>query len=149
MSTTTTTTPHETATPPAAPARPGVRARARAVEAGQGVSLTPKAAEQIKAILTKDSYPDTMYLFVGVKGGGCSGLQYVLDLRDEAHAPVSDADEVFLSEGIPVVCDLKSFMVGNLEGTTIDYQDGVMASGFSFHNPNAKHSCGCGSSYSA
>lgn len=149
MSTTTTSTP-QTSEPTQAPAeRPGLRARARIVDAGQGISLTPKAAEQIKAILTKDSYPDTMYLFVGVKGGGCSGLQYVLDLRDEAHAPVADTDEVFLSHGIPVACDLKSFMVGNLEGTTIDYQDGLMGAGFSFHNPNAKHSCGCGSSYSA
>ncbi len=126
-----------------------VRRRAKVPEENQGVVLTEKAADQIKAILKKDNHPDTTYLFVGVKGGGCSGLQYVLDLRDEAHAPVNETDEVFLSHDIPIVCDLKSFIVGNLAGTTIDYQESLMGAGFTFHNPNAKHTCGCGASYSA
>ena len=112
-------------------------------------ALTEKAAEQVRAYLEKDNHPDTMYLFVGVKGGGCSGLSYILDLRDEAHAPVKETDEVFLSQGIVIVCDLKSYVVGNLSGTTIDYQEGMMGAGFTFNNPNAKHTCGCGSSYSA
>jgi len=115
----------------------------------QGIHLTEKAAEQVRAILEKDSYPETMYLYVGVKGGGCSGLQYILDLRDETHAPIAETDESFESQGIRVVCDLKSYVVGNLTGTTIDYQDGLMGAGFTFNNPNAKHSCGCGASYSA
>lgn len=127
----------------------GARARAKVPGDGQGITLTEKAASTIKGILEKDNHPDTTYLFVGVKGGGCSGLQYLLDLRDEAHAPVSETDEVFLSHEIPIVCDLKSFVVGNLGGTTIDYQEGLMGSGFTFNNPNAKHTCGCGSSYSA
>jgi hypothetical protein len=63
-----------------------VRERAKVVEPGQGIELTEVAAEQVKKILAEGSYPDTMYLFVGVKGGGCSGLQYILDLRDEAQA---------------------------------------------------------------
>lgn len=126
-----------------------IRGRARAAEDGKGLVLTETAAGKIKEILEKDDYPESMYLYVGVKGGGCSGLQYVLDLRDEAHAPANDTDEVFLSHDIPIVCDLKSFMVGNLGGTVIDYQDGLMGAGFTFNNPNAKHSCGCGSSYSA
>jgi iron-sulfur cluster assembly protein len=125
------------------------RQRARSVPEGQGIQLTEKAAGVIKSILQKDNYPDTMYLFVGVKGGGCSGLQYVLDLRDEAQAAINDTDEVFLSQDLVVVCDLKSFMVGNLDGTVIDYQDSLMGSGFVFNNPNARHTCGCGSSYSA
>jgi iron-sulfur cluster assembly protein len=125
------------------------RDRAKPVAEGRGVQLTQKAADQIKQILARDNYPDTMYLFVGVKGGGCSGLQYVLDLRDEVHAPVADTDEVFLSHELPVVCDLKSYVVGNLDGTLIDYQETMMGAGFTFNNPNAKHSCGCGSSYSA
>lgn len=129
--------------------KPSVRERAKVVEPGQGIELTDAAAEQVKKILVEGKYPDTMYLFVGVKGGGCSGLQYVLDLRDEAQVSPGEADEVFLSHDIPVVCDLKSFVVGNLQGTVIDYQDTMMASGFVFNNPNAKHSCGCGSSYSA
>lgn len=126
-----------------------VRTRAKAVPAGQGIQLTEKAAAKVNDILKQGDYPATMYLFVGVKGGGCSGLQYVLDLRDEAHAPVADTDEVFLSHEVPVVCDLKSFVVGNLDGTVIDYQETLTASGFTFNNPNARHSCGCGSSYSA
>lgn len=135
---------------PAAPGgSPSVRQRAKPVAEGSGIQLTEKAAEQIKEILRKDNYPDTMYLYVGVKGGGCSGLQYVLDLRDEVHAPASENDEVFLSHDIPIVCDLKSFIVGNLNGTTIDYHEGLMGAGFTFNNPNARHTCGCGSSYSA
>ena len=93
--------------------------------------------------------PATTYLFFGVKGGGCSGLTYVLDLRDERSAPVAETDEVFESHGIVIVCDFKSYEVGNLSGTTIDFQEGLMGKGFTFQNPNAKHSCGCGSSYSA
>jgi iron-sulfur cluster assembly protein len=126
-----------------------VRARAKVPEDGKGIALTEKAANTIKEILKKDNHPDTTYLFVGVKGGGCSGLQYLLDLRDEAQAPVNETDEAFLSHEILVVCDLKSFVVGNLGGTTIDYQEGLMGAGFTFNNPNAKHTCGCGSSYSA
>lgn len=129
--------------------KPSARERAREVEPALGIHLTEKAAAQIKEIMQKDKYPESMYLFVGVKGGGCSGLQYILDLRDESQIPVAETDEVFLSQGIVVVCDLKSFVVGNLAGTSIDYHDTVMASGFTFNNPNAKHSCGCGSSYSA
>ena len=63
--------------------------------------------------------------------------------------PIAETDEVYLSQDIVVVCDLKSFMVGNLDGTTIDYEEGLMGAGFTFKNPNAKQSCGCGSSYSA
>jgi iron-sulfur cluster assembly protein len=129
--------------------RPSVHSRAKVPEEGKGIVLSEKAAAQVKEILQKGDHPQTTYLFVGVKGGGCSGLQYVLDLRDEAHAPVAETDEVFLSHDITIVCDLKSFVVGNLGGTTIDYKDGLMGAGFTFNNPNAKHSCGCGSSYSA
>ena len=126
-----------------------LRQRTVAATPTEGIRLTPKAGEQIKGILQKENYPDTMYLYVGVKGGGCSGLQYVLDLRDEASVPASDTDEAFVSEGLVIVCDLKSYIVGNLTGTEIDYRDGLMGAGFTFNNPNAKHTCGCGSSYSA
>lgn len=126
-----------------------VRQRAKPAPAGQGIQLTEVAAGKIREIIQEGGYPGSMYLFVGVKGGGCSGLQYVLDLRDEAHAPVAETDEVFESQGLPVVCDLKSYVVGNLSGTVIDYQESLMGSGFTFNNPNAKHTCGCGSSYTA
>ncbi|MBN2448618.1 MAG: iron-sulfur cluster assembly accessory protein [Phycisphaerae bacterium] len=126
-----------------------VAERAKPVEAGEGIVLTDKAAAQIRTHIAKAELPETTYLYVGVKGGGCSGLQYVLDLRDEVHAPVNDTDEIFQSNGINIVCDLKSFVVGNLGGTTIDWQETMMGAGFSFNNPNARHTCGCGSSYSA
>ena len=139
------TEPIEAAAAPAA----SVRERAKASREGKDIHLTDKAADKVKEILKADNHPDTMYLYVGVKGGGCSGLSYVLDLRDEASAAPKDTDEIFESHGIPIVSDLKSYVVGNLTGTTIDYQDGLMGAGFVFNNPNAKHSCGCGSSYSA
>ena len=115
-----------------------------------GIVLTETAADQIRQVIEKHDYDAARtYLFIGVKGGGCSGLSYVLDLRDEDKAPINETDEQFESHGVRIVCDLKSFVVGNLDGTTIDYKDGLMGAGFSFNNPNAKHTCGCGSSYSA
>ncbi|MFH1746845.1 MAG: iron-sulfur cluster assembly accessory protein [Planctomycetota bacterium] len=127
---------------------PVARERAKPATAELGVRLSDKAAEQIKTIIAKNEYPDTMYLYVGVKGGGCSGLEYVLDLRDEAHAPLRDDDEVFDSHGVLIVCDLKSYIVGNLNGTEVNYQDdSLMGAGFSFNNPNAQKTCGCGASY--
>lgn len=125
------------------------RQRARVVDPSEGITLSEVAANKIKEILKQDNHPESMYLFVGVKGGGCSGLSYVLDLRDEVHAPIAESDEVFDSRGIVVVSDFKSFEVGQLAGTLIDYQESLMGAGFTFHNPNAKHTCGCGSSYSA
>ncbi len=125
------------------------RQRARMVDPSEGITLSEVAANKIKEILKQDSHPESMYLFVGVKGGGCSGLSYVLDLRDEAQAPIAETDEVFDSQGIVVVSDFKSFEVGHLAGTLIDYQESLMGAGFTFNNPNAKHTCGCGSSYSA
>ncbi len=126
-----------------------IRARAEKPEAGQGVQLTELASQRVREYMQKMESPDTTYLYFGAKGGGCSGLTYVLDLRDERNAPAAETDEVFESNGVIIVCDFKSYEVGNLSGTTIDFQDGMMGKGFTFHNPNAKHSCGCGSSYSA
>ena len=126
-----------------------VRSRAKPVEDGQGIKLTELAAENVRKFMEKTDSPQTQYLYVGVKGGGCSGLTYVLDLRDERGVPAAETDEVFLSHDVVIVCNLKSYMVGNLGGTTIDFEDGLMGKGFTFKNPNAKHSCGCGSSYSA
>lgn len=125
------------------------RTRAQPATEGQGVRLTELAARKVREYLAQTANPATTYMFFGVKGGGCSGLTFVLDLRDEQNAPIADTDEVFDSQGIIIVCDFKSYVVGNLSGTTIDFQDGIMGKGFTFHNPNAKQSCGCGSSYSA
>ncbi len=131
------------------PAELAVRARAKPAGETEGIRLSELAATRMREFKAKTDSPDTTYLFVGVKGGGCAGLTYVLDLRDERSAPVAETDEAFESHGEIIVCDLKSYIVGNLSGTEIDYQDGLMGAGFTFNNPNAKRSCGCGSSYSA
>jgi iron-sulfur cluster assembly protein len=128
---------------------PSARQRAQAPAEGSGVRLTELAAKYVRQYMEKTENPAAQYVFFGVKGGGCSGLNYVLDLRDENAAPVADTDEVFVSHDIVIVCDLKSYMVGNLSGTTIDYREGMMGAGFTFINPNAKQTCGCGASYSA
>jgi iron-sulfur cluster assembly protein len=125
------------------------RSRAATPTETEGVRLTPLAAGKIREYMLKADSPGTQYLFLGVKGGGCSGLSYVLDLRDEKHVPIADTDEVFNSHDVVIVCDLKSYIVGNLTGTEIGFEDGIMGKGFTFKNPNAKQSCGCGSSYSA
>ncbi len=146
-------TPLPAETPSTTPVGPGAqiqaRARATAPTETDGVRLSALAAEKVKEFMEKTESPATQYLFLGVKGGGCSGLTYILDLRDERHVPIAETDEVFESHGVVIVCDLKSYMVGNLTGTEINFEDGMMGKGFTFKNPNAKHSCGCGSSYSA
>lgn len=114
-----------------------------------GIRLSDLAAQRLREFMAKTDSPESQYLYVGVKGGGCSGLSYVLDLRDQRHAPAAETDEVFKSHDIPIVCDLKSYIVGNLAGTEVDFKDEMVGGGFTFKNPNAKHTCGCGSSYSA
>ena len=134
----------EKETKPAGEQVPAVKPEAK------GIILTEKAAAQIKQIMDNQGSDATKtYLYVGVKGGGCSGLQYLLDLRNEENAPIGAGDEQSESHGIRIVCDLKSYIVGNLSGTTIDFKDGLMGTGFTFDNPNAKRTCGCGSSYTA
>ncbi|MGC8552385.1 MAG: iron-sulfur cluster insertion protein ErpA [Phycisphaerae bacterium] len=106
------------------------------------ILLTETAAKEIKNIIRDQGLPEAVALRVGVKGGGCSGFSYVLDLTD---APAEN-DEVMESNGIKVVSDRKSYLY--LNGTEIDFKDEVMGRGFVFKNPNATHACGCGSSFS-
>ena len=109
------------------------------------ILLTEKAASQIKKIVTESGLPaEETRLRVGVKGGGCSGFSYMLDLTEE---PRGDMDEELESNGIKVLVDMKSLLY--LDGTEIDFKDEVMQQGFVFKNPNATSSCGCGSSFSA
>jgi len=108
------------------------------------VQLTERAAQEVKTILEQQSLPtDATFLRLGVKGGGCSGFSYSLDLTESK----SEMDEEFDSHGIKVVCDAKSYLY--LNGTTLDFKDEIMGRGFVFNNPNATHTCGCGSSFSA
>jgi iron-sulfur cluster assembly protein len=99
--------------------------------------------KQQEAATKNGSEPAKMYLRVGVKGGGCSGFSYTLDLTET----ISEQDETFNQHGIEVVCDPKSLLY--LEGTQVDFKDELMGRGFVFSNPNATSSCGCGSSFSA
>ncbi|MEC9374290.1 MAG: iron-sulfur cluster assembly accessory protein, partial [Planctomycetota bacterium] len=82
-------------------------------------------------------------LRVGVKGGGCSGFSYLLDLTENHR----DTDESFDQHGVTIICDPKSLLY--LNGTTIDFKDEIMGRGFVFQNPNATSTCGCGSSFQA
>ncbi|MGH7213716.1 MAG: HesB/IscA family protein [Tepidisphaeraceae bacterium] len=118
---------------------------ARQQESVMAITLSPTAASEIKKIIKDQSLPETeTRLRVGVKGGGCSGFSYMLDLTEEA---VSETDEAMESNGVAIVCDSKSLIY--LDGTEIDFKDEVMGRGFVFKNPNATSSCGCGSSFSA
>lgn len=109
------------------------------------ITLTELAAKQIKDIIKQQELPsDKTKLRVGVKGGGCSGFSYLLDLTEEAAA---ETDEELESQGVPILIDSKSLLY--LDGTEIDFKDDVIQSGFVFKNPNATSSCGCGSSFSA
>ena len=106
------------------------------------ILVSETAAKEIKGIIKDQNLPKTTGLRVGVKGGGCSGFSYVLDLAADAH----DGDEVVDCNGIRVFCDPKSYLY--LNGVSIDFKDEVMGRGFVFSNPNASGTCGCGSSFS-
>lgn len=108
------------------------------------IELTETAAREIKTIIEQQELDaQNVRLRVGVKGGGCSGFSYLLDLTEQQN----EADETFDRHGVKVVCDPKSYLY--LNGTTIDFKDEIMGRGFVFNNPNATSSCGCGSSFSA
>lgn len=107
------------------------------------VELTERAAREVNTIIEQQKLEKgKTYLRVGVKGGGCSGFNYVLDLTEHK----GEMDEEWDSRGIRVICDPKSLIY--MEGTSVDFKDEIMGRGFVFNNPNATHTCGCGSSFS-
>lgn len=106
------------------------------------LSLTNKAAEKVREIRELEGLGE-QGLRVRVIGGGCSGFSYDLFFEEES----TEMDQVFESEGIPIFVDMMSFQY--LEGTEIDYVEGLHGAGFKFLNPTAKTNCGCGSSFSA
>ncbi len=108
------------------------------------IELTERAAGEVKTII-KDQELDSekTFLRVGVKGGGCSGFSYTLDLTESRN----ESDEEWDIHGVKVICDPKSHIY--LEGVSVDFKDEVMGRGFVFNNPNATGTCGCGSSFSA
>lgn len=109
-----------------------------------GVLLTETAAREIARIIDEQELDKAkVRLRVGVKGGGCSGFSYLLDLTETQ----KDTDEAFDRHGITVICDPKSLLY--LNGVTVDFRDELMGRGFVFNNPNASSTCGCGSSFQA
>jgi len=109
----------------------------------KGVLVTPSAVKRIRVILAKEGIStEEGGLRLGVKGGGCSGLSYVIAF--DAHP--RERDRIFTFDGVRVFIDPKSFVF--LNGMTLDYEETLMAQGFNFINPNSARSCGCGTSFS-
>lgn len=105
------------------------------------ITLTEKAAAEVARIKTENKIPAAHGLRLGVKGGGCSGLTYVLAFDEKS----TEKDIVLEKHGVTVFIDQKSMFY--LSGTTLDFSDGLNGRGFVFNNPQATKSCGCGSSF--
>jgi iron-sulfur cluster assembly protein len=108
------------------------------------INLTERAASEVKRIMQEQKFDEDTILRIGVTGGGCSGFSYALGFDtkyDEA------ADTKYSQHGVSVVVDKKSSLY--LDGTTLDFYEGLEKRGFTFDNPNAVKSCGCGSSFQA
>jgi iron-sulfur cluster assembly protein len=107
-----------------------------------GIELTDRAADRIREILQQQNLTEGG-LRVGIKGGGCSGLSYLLDLETKERP----GDKIFERNGVKVYVDIKSFLY--LNGTILDFKDegGLMGRGFFFNNPNSAGECGCGESF--
>jgi len=104
------------------------------------IHVTEKAAKKIRELLAKEGVP-AGGLRLGVQGGGCSGLTYVMRLEAQAR----ERDKVIEENGARVFVDPKSFVY--LEDVTLDFEETLMRQGFVFQNPRATHSCGCGTSF--
>ncbi|MCP4379351.1 MAG: iron-sulfur cluster assembly accessory protein [bacterium] len=108
-----------------------------------GITITQSAAVKIKDAFKANDMPENACLRLGIKGGGCSGFSYTLDVSAEP----AEGDELFECQGVRLICDPKSYLY--LNGTEVDFSDDLLKGGFIFNNPNAKASCGCGASFSA
>lgn len=104
------------------------------------ISITDKALEQIKTIAKTDNADGSKGLRLAVTGGGCSGLSYKIEFS--AH---KEKDNVLEYGDVKVFIDPKSVIY--LKGIVLDFKDGLNGKGFSFDNPNAKNTCGCGESF--
>jgi iron-sulfur cluster assembly protein len=104
------------------------------------VNVSPTAVKRVKELLASQQL-ENAFLRMGVKGGGCSGLQYNLEFDTE----LGKFDKQFEVDGVKVVVDVKSYLY--LNGSTLDWVTQGLTGGFTFVNPNAKSSCGCGTSF--
>lgn len=109
----------------------------------KNISLTDRALDRIRAVLAQEGLRDNGGIRLGVQGGGCSGLSYVVQFESGPQ----ERDRIFTFGDVRVFVDPKSFIY--LAGMTVDYEQTLMKTGFVFHNPNAAKSCGCGSSFTA
>lgn len=105
------------------------------------ISITESAAQHVRDFTGK-AETDEVSLRVAVKGGGCSGLTYDLSMD----AQLLDSDKIIEEHGVTILIDKKSYIF--LAGTVLDYSGGLNGKGFIFSNPNAKTTCGCGTSFS-
>jgi iron-sulfur cluster assembly protein len=106
------------------------------------VSLTPGASLKVQELIAQRGTSEQC-LRIGVRGGGCSGNSYFMEFCEAAEA----GDDLIESHGVKLVVDTKSGLL--LAGTVVDYVEGLMGSGFKFNNPNVRHSCACGESFTA
>ncbi len=114
-----------------------------AAETREEITITERAAAEILRVKTTNNIPEEHGLRLGVKGGGCSGLSYVLGFDEKSR----EGDKILLVNGIKVYIDPKSLFF--IAGTQLDFENGLNGHGFIFNNPNARQSCGCGHSFSA
>ena len=105
----------------------------------KAISLTDRAAERIRHIMSRAETPK-IGLRLGVKNGGCAGMEYTMDYADTR----DPLDEVVEDKGVMILIEPKAVLF--LLGTEMDYEEGVMSSGFIFNNPNQTDACGCGES---
>ncbi|GAA4472464.1 MULTISPECIES: HesB/IscA family protein [Novipirellula] len=108
------------------------------------VKLTERAAEEVKRFRQENNFDESTSLRIGVAGGGCSGFNYTLGFDDKFD---EKADSKYDCHGVEVIVDKKSALY--LDGTTVDWYSSLEKQGFTFENPNAVKSCGCGSSFQA
>ena len=106
------------------------------------IKVNDSARDQVKRMIADKSAGENAFIRVGVQGGGCSGLMYELNFDTE----LREGDKEFEDNGVKVVVDMKSYLY--LIGTELDYSGGLNGKGFSFVNPNANRTCGCGESFS-
>lgn len=107
------------------------------------IKVSDQAKQKAVQLMTEEGFDPTKdYIRVGVKSGGCSGLEYILNFDNQKN----DTDQVFEDNGIKVIVEKKSFLY--LAGTTLEFSGGLNGKGFVFNNPNAARTCGCGESFS-
>jgi iron-sulfur cluster assembly protein len=104
------------------------------------VNITPEAMTELKRLLSQESDED-VFLRIGVAAGGCSGMSYSLAFDNK----IAEHDQQYEYDGVKVVLDTRA--IPYLNSSTLDYKGGLLGGGFHFQNPNARRSCGCGSSF--